>query len=469
MPAEMTVQESHGMEPASTMSEVLEDLEDRYRACSTIHGSAENLGSGNAGVSKLKAEEGFEPEEISGEPSPITYPDGGTRAWLVALGVGCGIMATFGYVNAWGVFQAYYEETMLPDTPPSTIAWIGSVQYALVFIPGLVFGRLFDMGYFKLPLLGASSLLVTATFLVAECTQFWQLILCQGIAVGLACGAIFGPTLGILPHWFHKKLGVAYGLTATGSSLGGTIFPIAVRNLIDEVGFKWTMRIVGFILVLLLGICNLTTERRLPPKPNQGPFINPRAFKNPAYSFYTAASFASFLGLYTVLTYIDVSASDSGIPTSFSFYLLPIANVGSLFGRIVGGFMADRWGPLNVITPATCVAGIMTYAWPFSGSIAGYVVIAILYGMSSGIYASLLAPPIVSMGERWDVGTRIGMSFTVLALGALAGPPISGAIYTATGSYKAVGYYAGSAVEVAVVLLIISRYFVLGHKLVGKC
>lgn len=65
--------------------------------------------------------------------------------------------------------------------------------------------------------------------------------------------------------------------------------------------------------------------------------------------------------------------------------------------------------------------------------------------MSSGVYASLVAQPIVPMGERWDVGTRVGMAFTLLALGALAGPPISGAINVATGGYTAVGFYAGTS------------------------
>jgi len=32
---------------------------------------------------------------------------------------------------------------------------------------------------------------------------------------------------------------------------------------------------------------------------------------------------------------------------------------------------------------------------------------------------------------------------SILALGALAGPPISGAINAATGGFKVVGYYAG--------------------------
>jgi MCP family monocarboxylic acid transporter-like MFS transporter 10 len=47
------------------------------------------------------------------------------------------------------------------------------------------------------------------------------------------------------------------------------------------------------------------------------------------------------------------------------------------------------------------------------------------------------------MGEIEDVGRRIGMSMTILAFGALAGPPISGAIISARG-FEAAGYYAGT-------------------------
>ena len=47
------------------------------------------------------------------------------------------------------------------------------------------------------------------------------------------------------------------------------------------------------------------------------------------------------------------------------------------------------------------------------------------------------------MGSRYDVGVRIGMYFTIIAMGSIAGPPISGAINDATGGYKDVGFYAG--------------------------
>ena len=49
------------------------------------------------------------------------------------------------------------------------------------------------------------------------------------------------------------------------------------------------------------------------------------------------------------------------------------------------------------------------------------------------------------MGDTEDVGRRLGMFMSILSIGALAGPPISGAISTVTGGFKDVGYYAGSA------------------------
>jgi hypothetical protein len=50
----------------------------------------------------------------------------------------------------------------------------------------------------------------------------------------------------------------------------------------------------------------------------------------------------------------------------------------------------------------------------------------------------------MAFGEIEDVGRRVGISLTILASGALAGPPIAGAINSATGGFKAVGYYAGA-------------------------
>ena len=94
-------------------------------------------------------------------------------------------------------------------------AWIGSIQvifkfnlalsnlfitggqYSLVFLPGLVVGRLFDLGYFRLVFLISSGVLVGATFLTAQCTQYWQFLLCQGILVGVSTRTSFDSNISI--------------------------------------------------------------------------------------------------------------------------------------------------------------------------------------------------------------------------------------------------------------------------------
>ncbi|CAK5281697.1 unnamed protein product [Mycena citricolor] len=403
----------------------------------------------------------------SDDPYLHDYPDGGARAWWIVLGGACTTFSTFGYVNAWGVFQEYYQATLLRDSSPSNIAWIGSIQYSLVFVPCLLVGHVFDRGYFRAPFLCASVFLVIATFLVGECTQYWQFLLCQGFAVGISAGIIWGPLTAIIGHWFKRRRGLATGFLAAGSSLGGTLFPIISRNLIPRIGFQWALRVIGCILVCTLGIANLTLRRRLPPKHVSGGLLNLAAFKSAAYTVYCLSGIVAFLGVYTVSTYIGVSATSAGVSPDFAFYLLSIVNGASLVGRLVAAIMTDRLGAVNVISPMTALAALMTYVWPLARSKAGFVGVALVYGFASGAYVSSFILPLYHMGDIADVGRRSGMTVTLTAVGALVGPPISGAINTATGGYQAVGYYAGSTIILAIVLMLVARHLVLG-RLRGK-
>ncbi|KAF9001736.1 major facilitator superfamily domain-containing protein [Cyathus striatus] len=396
------------------------------------------------------------------------FPDGGLRAWLIVCGVYIyDFLPRFGFVNAWGVFQSYYETNVLQDSSPSQIAWIGSVQYSLVFFPGQISGRFFDLGYFRIPFFIGSVILVVATFLVAHCTKYWHFLLCQGFAIGISCGICFGPTLGIVGHWFKKKRGFALGLTAVGSSIGGTVFPIAARLLIDRVGFPWTMRIMAFMIMTTLGVSNLTLARRLPPQNVPGGIFNLKMFKMPAFSIYCVANFVAFLGIYTVLTYVDVGAIKIGISPDFSFYLVSMANAGSGVGRLITGLLVDRVGPVNVIMPMTLATSIMTFAWPYALTKESLIVVAIIYGYTSSAYVSAFHMPLYEMGQIEDVGRRVGTVMTFAALGALAGPPISGAINRATGGFNAVSYYAGSTTLLAIVLMLVTRHLVI-RRLSGK-
>ena len=147
---------------------------------------------------------------------------------------------------------------------------------------------------------------------------------------------------------------------------------------------------------------------------------------------------------FAVLTYIDLSATSIGISPKFSFYLVSITNAGSGLGRISSGLLADRFGALNVTGPLTLMCAVMTYIWPFVTTKGALIAIGIIYGFCSGAYVSLLPVPLMRMGEMHDAGRRVGGFLTCVAFGAVAGPPISGAISQATDGFKSVGYYAGT-------------------------
>lgn len=73
------------------------------------------------------------PREQSLEPSiekETHFPEGGYQAWGVCAASVLLYFVSFGFQNAFGVFQTYYT-TELPGGPlssPSDISWIGSFQ-----------------------------------------------------------------------------------------------------------------------------------------------------------------------------------------------------------------------------------------------------------------------------------------------------------------------------------------------------
>jgi len=279
---------------------------------------------------------------------------------------------------------------------------------------------------------------------------------------------VFISTSMAIPHWFKKNLGLALSALASGSSVGGTIIPIILKSLLAAVGFKWALRIMGFIMMGFLAVLILCVQRRLPPKPRAGPFINLSEFKNPTYSVYVLSLILGFLGLYTCLTYITLSGIAAGVDPNFSFYLLSIANATSLFGRLAGGLSADRLGPMNVLIPGTLVTAGLTYAWPFAQTKSSLIAVAVLYGISSGMFVALAPQAVVRMGKLTEVGMRTGMAFTFMSFGALAGPPISGAILDSTNQFKNVGFYAGSMLVGSAVTMMVARILVLKGSFTGK-
>ena len=99
---------------------------------------------------------------------------------------------------------------------------------------------------------------------------------------------------------------------------------------------------------------------------------------------------------------------------------------------------------MNVMIPTSLSAGVLTIVWPYTRGTAALVTIAVTYGASISAMVALIGVPMMALGDSADVGRRTGMCLTILSIGALAGPPISGAINRHTGEYTGVGLFAGA-------------------------
>lgn len=198
------------------------------------------------------------------------------------------VMNTRGFINTFGVFQTYYV-TALQKTP-SAISWVGSTQVFLLFFVSTFAGRLTDAGYFRSVFLLGSILGVFGLFMASLSTQYWQLFIAQGVCCGLGSGLLFCPALSLVSTYFSKKRPLAIGIAAAGSATGGMVFPALVEQLLPKIGFPWTMRMLAFIQLTCLGVCNVLMRTRLPPR-KTGALVDWKSFREVTYSLFAVGMF----------------------------------------------------------------------------------------------------------------------------------------------------------------------------------
>lgn len=212
------------------------------------------------------------------------------------------IFTTWGWVNSFGAFQTYYT-SVLPQSP-STISWIGSLQIWFCLVISVISGRLLDAGLFLPTFLVGAIIQVLGIFLMSISTQFWSLMLTQGVLTGIGAGIFFTPSLALVATYFTNRRGLAVGLATTGNSAGGIIYPVVVRELLPTLGFAWTTRVLAFINLTCLSIVFAFMRPRLPPR-KSGPLIDWSAFREWPYLGVVGGIFATSMSNYFTFYYVN--------------------------------------------------------------------------------------------------------------------------------------------------------------------
>jgi MFS family permease len=386
----------------------------------------------------------------SGSPgSPV--PDGGLIAWLQVFGAWVVLLASWGLVNTFGTYQTYYQTVMLTSESASSISWIGSLQACLLFLGGLVAGPLFDAGYFTPTLIVGLFLMCFGMFMTSLCSTYWQVLLAQGICVGLGMGLTFLPATAIQSQYFQKRRAFAMGIAGTGSPVGGIIFPIIFSHLLPKIGFGWTTRVIAFIILGLSVIPAIFMRPRVPSSGRIRSLVDNSAWRDPVFINFTLGTVLTFLVLYTAFFYIQVFDELNHLSSlDFAPYTITLLNVGSVIGRLLPMYLSDKIGVLNVTIFSTFASAILAFGWMGVNNLGGIVAFTILYGITSG--ATVVGSTVVIMTQSPDmsrVGTRLGMSFLFFGIAILVGTPIAGAIFgdfTRTRWLGGIGYSAAGLI-----------------------
>lgn len=357
--------------------------------------------------------------------------------------------------------------TTKQDMLTCKLTQVGSVQIFLLFFVGTFSGRATDYGLFKLTFLVGSILQLVGVFMTSLSTKYWQLFLAQGICTGLGNGLIFCPALALLSTYFTKKRSLAIGIAASGSATGGVVFPVIVQQLLPKLGFPWTVRVLGFVILALQAVALTFTKTRLPPR-KTGPLVEWAAFKEVPYTLFAVAMFLNFWGLYFAFYYIGSYGRDIlGISQAEAITNLLILNGVGIFGRLIPAYLADRYfGPLNTLVPCVFISGLLLYCWTAVTSKSGLVGFAVIYGLfASGIQALFPATLASLTTDLKKAGVLMGMIFSVVSFACLTGPPLAGAlIQRRNGSYLYAQMFAGSVMMGGCITLVASRVFKKGWK-----
>ncbi|KAK9786728.1 putative Major facilitator superfamily (MFS) profile domain-containing protein [Seiridium cardinale] len=393
-------------------------------------------------------------------------PDGGLTAWLVAAGGATVFFCCLGFTNAFGAFEEYYLTHQLSVCRRHG-GWadVRSLWGQGEWFPKTESHFVADTYQVIRP---AALAYVFAVMMLSLCKTYWQVMLVQGVLMGVVMGFLQIPVFASISHWFDRKRAAAFGIVVSGSSIGGVVIPIAISKMLNgtSLGYGWTVRIIGFLVMPLLAFSCITVKARLPPRVTR--IWIPEIFKDNKYLLLVGAMFFMFMGMFTPLFYIPTYATMRGLDSTLAGYLLAILNAASTFGRIIPGVLADKIGRINVFAFGGIATGMIIFCMNSAETSAGLIAYAVIFGFWSGtIISGASAAITLCVKDPREVGTYLGMGIFIAAFGTLIGPPINGALVDKYMGFFQVSMFSG-ALTVFGGLLAIAAKAVTAEGLMGR-
>lgn len=109
-------------------------------------------------------------------------------------------------------------------------------------------------------------------------------------------------------------------------------------------------------------------------------------------------------------------------------YSVTLLQIGSFIGRATSGYLSDKLGTWTVFIFMSSAMGVTVLAFWTANPLPETVVILglVLYGITSGAWLTLVGPSTAAITPTKELGTRLGLLWTVASIPIIGGPSVTG-------------------------------------------
>lgn len=396
-------------------------------------------------------------------PTARPPPDGG-YGWVCVVAAAVVNAHSWGFNSAYAVFLAHYlGNNTIPGSTPLGYAFVGSLSltFLLLVSPIATWGlRRFGIR----PTMFCGALLETISLLLASLsTRIWHLCLTQGFLFGMGLGLLFIPTAAVVPQWFTTKRSLASGVSLAGAGLGGALYSLAARAMIEDLSLEWAFRILAITAFIVNGACIMLIRDR-----SKGMVPQPKVFhisflQRHEYLLLLGFSGFTMLGYFVLIFSLANYAMEIGLELSQGALIAALFNFGQAIGRPLVGYFSDLGGRMNVAGSMTLLAGILALAvWTVSKSYGVLIFFAVSEGLVAGNFWATIAPLTAEVLGLEGMASGLNMMWLCMVLPATFSEPIALQIKTGTGSYLGTQLFTGMTYIAAAVCVLFLRQWKLG-------
>ena len=396
----------------------------------------------------------------------FTEFDLGYYGWRVVLAAGLGVMAGFGslFVYTFSVFV----KPLAADFGWSRGAISGGFAIAAVTL-GLVsplLGQWIDrMGPRRIILICMTVYACAIASLSLLHFGLWQFYVTCFVLGVVGNGAAHLAYSRSISTWFHRRLGMALSFVMAGAGLGSMLLPVFAQSIISRSGWRAAYASLGG-LALLLGLplsWRYIREREAighasTPVPHSG-MTWQQGLGSFNFWIITAILFVSSISMNGAVTHLSALLTDQGLTAANAALCASILGGSSLLGRIVVGWLLDRFFGPRVALVINLITALGIFLLARANSFPAGCLAAALIGIGAGGEAAITPYLLTRYFGLRAFSTLYGLTWTFYAAAGAIGPVILGRAFDATGSYASLLVLLAAALGLAAATnLLLPRY-----------